>query len=113
MHAARAIRLAVVVGSHAHELDVIHNNSRPLSIKDAAYAWRQTVFFLALTSSSEQTHFSDWALKQSDGQAEHAAKRSEPVIRGIMGRHRRGETDNAGVMGPAAPSSVGLSSGIG
>jgi len=82
----------------------VHNNPRPLTtIKDAAYAWRQMVFFLALTSGGDQTHFIDWAQKQSNGQADHAAKRLEPVIAGLSRVIAGDALDGDGVMGPSRP----------
>ncbi|MGW0665353.1 hypothetical protein [Streptodolium elevatio] len=62
----------------------VHNNPRPLgTIKDAAYAWRQTVFFMSLCGLADQ--ISVVAALQDDlkRQPDHIVRRLDPVVAGL------------------------------
>ena len=50
----------------------VHGNPRPLgTIKDAAYAWRQMVFFLSLCGLDDQTAFPAYAEQRLATQPDH------------------------------------------
>jgi hypothetical protein len=62
----------------------VHNNPRPLrTIKDAAYAWRQTLLYLALTGHDDQAAFLAWAREQVRAQPVHTTERLDPVVAGL------------------------------
>ncbi|MFE0685909.1 hypothetical protein ACFW17_34615 [Streptomyces sp. NPDC058961] len=62
----------------------VHGNPRPLStIKDAAYAWRQTVFYLSLCTPATQQAFLTWLDEETERQPAHAAARLAPVVAGL------------------------------
>ncbi|MFB4319568.1 transcriptional regulator [Actinomadura sp. 21ATH] len=62
----------------------VHGNPRPLgTIKDAAYAWRQAVFFLALCGPRDQIAAAAWMQEQADRRPAHAAARLAPVLAGL------------------------------
>jgi hypothetical protein len=62
----------------------VHNNPRPLgTIKDAAYAWRQTVFFMAMCGLEDQISVTAWMQDEARRQPEHAALRLAPVLAGL------------------------------
>jgi hypothetical protein len=64
--------------------DRLRNNPRPLrTIKDLAYAWRQTVFFLARTEADELPKFLVWAGETIAGQPSHVAAALRPVVAGL------------------------------
>lgn len=77
-------------------------NARPLStIKDAAYAWRQTLFFLALASQDEIRRFTVWADEQALGQPGHVTQRLDPVLAGLRHVAAGGSLDGKAVPGGA------------
>ncbi|MDI2132737.1 hypothetical protein [Yinghuangia seranimata] len=62
----------------------VHNNPRPLgTIKDAAYAWRQTVFFLSLCGLADQISVTAWMQDEAARQPDHVAARLEPLLEGL------------------------------
>ncbi|OLT34131.1 hypothetical protein BJF79_33685 [Actinomadura sp. CNU-125] len=62
----------------------VHGNPRPLgTIKDAAYAWRQAVFFLALCGVKEQVAVVAWMQDELDRQPAHTVRRLDPALAGL------------------------------
>jgi hypothetical protein len=62
----------------------LHNNPRPLStIKDAAYAWRHMLFFMALCGLEDQISLTAWIQDEAKCHPEHAALRLAPVLTGL------------------------------
>ncbi|GAA2123543.1 transcriptional regulator [Actinomadura napierensis] len=62
----------------------VHGNPRPLgTVKDAAYAWRQAVFFLALCGLKEQVSVIAWMQDELDRQPPHTTARLDPVLAGL------------------------------
>jgi hypothetical protein len=56
----------------------LDNDDRPLrTVKDAAYAWRQMMFFLSLVGSAEQAAFLRWTGDQGP------SRRLEPALTGL------------------------------
>jgi hypothetical protein len=58
------------------------NRSPKRTVKDAAYAWRQAVFFLALCGLKEQVSVVAWMQDELDRQPPHAVRRLDPVLAG-------------------------------
>ncbi|MCP9979147.1 transcriptional regulator [Actinomadura madurae] len=62
----------------------VQGNPYPLrTVKDAAYAWRQAVFFLALCGLKEQIAAIAWMQDELDRQPSHAVRRLDPVLAGL------------------------------
>ncbi|MFE1409751.1 hypothetical protein ACFW6F_02870 [Streptomyces sp. NPDC058746] len=62
----------------------VHGHPRPLgTIKDAAYAWRQTLFFLSLCPPGRQAALVQRMAAEAAGQPWHTAARLAPVIAGL------------------------------
>ncbi|MFI8497646.1 hypothetical protein ACIGFK_03875 [Streptomyces sp. NPDC085524] len=62
----------------------VHGHPRPLgTIKDAAYAWRQTLFFLSLCPLGRQAALVQRMAAEAAGQPWHTAARLAPVIAGL------------------------------
>jgi hypothetical protein len=62
----------------------VQGNPRPLStIKDAAYAWRQMLFFLALCSLEDQIAVTAWIQEEAGRRPEHVRLRLTPVLAGL------------------------------
>lgn len=62
----------------------IQGNPRPLrTVKDAAYAWRQTIFYLALCGLKEQVAVIAWMQDELDRQPPHTVRRLDPVLAGL------------------------------
>ncbi|WP_351225970.1 hypothetical protein [Streptomyces sp. NPDC002133] len=62
----------------------VHHHPRPLAtIKDAAYAWRQMVFHLALCDSGEQSVVLAWLDEEAARQPAHVAARLAPALEGL------------------------------
>ncbi|WP_246006891.1 transcriptional regulator [Actinomadura pelletieri] len=62
----------------------VQGNRRPLrTVKDAAYAWRQTVFFLSLCGLKEQIAVVAWMQDELDRQPAHTVRRLDPVLAGL------------------------------
>lgn len=59
-------------------------DERPLAaVKDAAYAWRQTLFFLSLCGAAEQRAWADRADDEVGRLPAHVARRLAPVLFGL------------------------------
>jgi hypothetical protein len=77
-------------------------NPRPLStVKDAAYAWRQMLFFLSLTSTEAQAHALAGARDVAAGGPSHVGARLTPAFDGLAhvlagGEHRAHREPTAG-----------------
>jgi hypothetical protein len=62
----------------------IHNNPRPLgTLKNTAYAWRQMLFFLSLSTPREQTAFPAHAELRLAAQPNHLRTRMAPAVAGL------------------------------
>jgi hypothetical protein len=62
----------------------VHGNPRPLAtVKDAAYAWRQTVFFLSLCGLEQQIDAIAWMQEHYRRQPGHVVERLAPVLTGL------------------------------
>ncbi|MFI9587905.1 hypothetical protein ACIHCQ_40305 [Streptomyces sp. NPDC052236] len=62
----------------------VHDHPRPLAtIKDAAYAWRQMVFHLALCTPAEQASAPAWLAEETARHPAHAAARLAPALAGL------------------------------
>lgn len=62
----------------------IAGNPRPLAtIKDAAYAWRQAVFFLSLCGLEDQFAVTVWMQEKARRAPEHTSRRLAPVLAGL------------------------------
>ncbi|MFC5745224.1 transcriptional regulator [Actinomadura rugatobispora] len=62
----------------------LHNNPRPLgTVKDAAYAWRQAVFFLALCGLEEQIAVVAWMREETARHPAHVGARLAPALSGL------------------------------
>ncbi|MFF8968853.1 hypothetical protein [Streptomyces sp. NPDC014995] len=62
----------------------VHGNPRPLAtIKDAAYAWRQTLFHLSLCTPQEQERTLAWLSEEIDRRPGHVATRLAPALTGL------------------------------
>ncbi|MEU8784405.1 hypothetical protein [Streptomyces sp. NPDC048637] len=62
----------------------VHHNPRPLAtIKDAAYAWRQLLFFLALCTPAEQTRLLGGLGEETARHPAHVAARLAPALAGL------------------------------
>jgi hypothetical protein len=71
----------------------VHNNPRPLgTIKNAAYAWRQVIFFVTLSGSP----FVAYAEERLAAQPAHVRDRLAPVIAGLAHISDGGEFDRNG-----------------
>ncbi|MER5480918.1 hypothetical protein ABT026_28665 [Streptomyces sp. NPDC002734] len=66
----------------------LENNPRPLgTVKDAAYAWRQAVFFLSLCSPPQREGVLAWLAGEADGPGRRPARvtaRLAPAVRGLL-----------------------------
>ncbi|TDC79233.1 hypothetical protein E1193_19430 [Micromonospora sp. KC606] len=62
----------------------IHHNPRPLgTVKNTAYAWRQMLFFLSLSTWEEQTAFPAYAEQRLATQPDHVRARIAPAVTGL------------------------------
>ncbi|MFE6449277.1 hypothetical protein [Nocardiopsis dassonvillei] len=52
-------------------------------VKNAAFAWRQTVFFLSLRTEAEQREVTAWMEGLAPDQPHHTRERLEPVLAGL------------------------------
>jgi hypothetical protein len=53
-------------------------------VKNAAYAWRQMIFFLALLPDREVADFLQWAEDHLKEQAEEFQNRFRPALKGLV-----------------------------
>ncbi|WP_233526237.1 transcriptional regulator [Actinomadura spongiicola] len=73
----------------------VQGNPRPLrTVKDAAYAWRQTVFFLALCGLKEQFAVVAWMQDELDRQPAPTVRRLDPVLAGLRHVLAGGDLDD-------------------
>lgn len=87
----------------------VDGNRRPLPmVKDAAYAWRQSLFFLSLCTSREQQQFLAWAYAQLDKAPEKLPPRIRLVLIGLGHAMADGSFDEDG-MCPAGRRFTGWS----
>lgn len=62
----------------------VHHNPRPLrTIKDAAYAWRQMMFYLSLCPPAEQRRFLAGTEAEVARHPAHVATRLAPALAGL------------------------------
>ncbi|SCG66598.1 hypothetical protein [Micromonospora halophytica] len=62
----------------------IHRNPRPLgTVKNTAYAWRQMLFFLSLSSREEQAAFPVYVEQRLADQPDHVRTRLAPAVTGL------------------------------
>ncbi|WP_328545695.1 hypothetical protein [Streptomyces platensis] len=62
----------------------VHHNPRPLAtIKDAAYAWRHLIFFLALCTPAEQSRLLSRLDEETARHPAHVAARLAPALAGL------------------------------
>jgi hypothetical protein len=88
----------------------VHGNPHPLgTVKDAAYAWRQAVFFLALCGLKEQVSVIAWMQDELDRQPPHTTARLDPVLAGL--RHVLAGGDLDGGTAPGARRFTGWATG--
>lgn len=88
----------------------VHGNPRPLgTVKDAAYAWRQAVFFLALCGLKEQVSAIAWMQDELDRQPPHTGARLDPVLAGLRHVLAGGSLDDG--TAPAARRFTGWATG--
>jgi hypothetical protein len=65
-------------------VDRLRNNPRPLrTIKDLAYAWRQTIFFVARMNAAEVETFLTWTDERLAEQRSHVEAVMRPVTGGL------------------------------
>ncbi len=78
----------------------IHHNPRPLgTVKNTAYAWRQMLFFLALSAQDDQTAFPAHAEQWLASQPEHVQIRLAPAVTGLAHVISGGRFDSHGRAG--------------
>ncbi|MBM0224746.1 hypothetical protein [Micromonospora sp. ATA51] len=78
----------------------IHHNPRPLgTVKNTAYAWRQMLFFLSLSSWEEQTAFPAYAEQWLATQPDHVRTRLAPAVTGLVHVISGGKFDAEGRAG--------------
>lgn len=68
-----------------------HRHARLVAIKNAAYAWRQLVFFLAMTPKSEQAAWLGWADESLASHPERFRTRFSPILDGLLVASQRSE----------------------
>jgi hypothetical protein len=74
-----------------------HRNPRPLPVvKDAAYAWRNALFFASLTGSGEQVGFEDRMHREVRAQPAHVRAALAPVLTGFAHVRAGGGFDQHG-----------------
>jgi hypothetical protein len=88
----------------------LHHNPRPLvTIKDAAYAWRHVMFFMAMCEPDDQATLVAWMHEQTGHGPDHAAARLAPVLTGLRHVMAGGDLDDGSV--PSARRFLGWSAG--
>lgn len=64
--------------------DRLRNNPRPLRmVKDLAYAWRQTIFFVTRMNADDADQFVTWAQTKASEQPTHVVAVIDPVLGGL------------------------------
>jgi hypothetical protein len=69
---------------HRLQLPIHNEHSTAIRIKNAAYAWRQMVFFLALQRDEEVADFIDWARTVLAEQSPSFQKALSPAWKGLL-----------------------------
>jgi hypothetical protein len=65
-------------------VEQVDGNPRPLStIKNAAYAWRQMLFYLSMAGEAEQPGFVAWAEQETAGRPPHVGRCLAPALAGL------------------------------
>ncbi|GCD97892.1 hypothetical protein [Embleya hyalina] len=78
----------------------IAGNPRSLgTVKDAAYAWRQTLFFLSLCGVEDQFAVIAWMAEETARRPKHTVRRLAPVLAGLRHVFTGGTLDD-----PASPN---------
>ncbi|MGW1996560.1 hypothetical protein [Embleya sp. NPDC001921] len=78
----------------------IAGNPRSLgTVKDAAYAWRQALFFLSLCGVEDQFAVIAWMTEETARRPEHTGRRLAPVLAGLRHVFTGGSLDD-----PAVPN---------
>ena len=81
----------------------LHGNPHPLTtVKDAAYAWRQALFYLSLAEPGEQTALVSWLGEETTRQPEHIRARLAPVAAGLRLIHAGGAFGTDGTLDDGA-----------
>jgi hypothetical protein len=78
-HALGAARACVTAIGRAFAAEEAEHKSGLLRVKDAAYAWRQMMFFLSLAAPADAAAFPSWAATELARHAE-APERFEPAL---------------------------------
>lgn len=65
------------------QMKVDHWHGRMIMVKNAAYAWRQMMFFLALVKPDAVSDFIQWSYVELDRSSGDLPARLRPVIRGL------------------------------
>src|SRR5204863_356415 len=61
------------------------NNPRPLgTVKDAAYAWRQMIFYLSVADAQTREQFVAWSAGELDGAVPDVQERLRPALNGLV-----------------------------
>jgi hypothetical protein len=61
------------------------NNPRPLgTVKDAAYAWRQMIFYLSVADAQAREQFVAWSAGELDGAIPDVQERLRPALNGLV-----------------------------
>jgi hypothetical protein len=66
-----------------HIVRLQHNPTPLRGIKDAAYAWRQMLFFMAMCRRDDQIALSAWVQDGAGRHREHAIRRLAPALAGL------------------------------
>lgn len=91
-------------------VDRLAYDRQPLrTVKNAAYAWRQTLFYLALTEHQEHIQFAEWAQENLRAQRADTASRLLPLLSGFYHVLAGGRFDEQGMSGPAGRRFLGWS----
>ncbi|MBX6751391.1 MAG: hypothetical protein IRY85_17300 [Micromonosporaceae bacterium] len=90
-------------------MERVHRNPRPLpTIKDAAYGWRQMLFYLSMAGEAEQPGFVAWAEQEAAARPRHVRMRLGPALAGrahvVAGGSFHADGSVAGGNGDAGPT---------
>jgi len=67
-----------------HQMKIDKWHARLIMVKNAAYAWRQMVFFLALLPDRSLADFLVWAEDHLSDQSEEFRNRFRPALKGLI-----------------------------
>ena len=65
------------------QIKIREGHARLIMVKNTAYAWRQMIFFLSLTSDGEQRQFLSWAEGHLNKQSDEFQERFRPAMIGL------------------------------